>query len=354
MIRLYTILFIIVLFTKSIESLNVNIPLPNTLIFAGASSLVTWSINNPNITACNLYLGNGADANNLVIFTIFEQNMPTSKTSTWVKIPTSAPNDNTYLVLEGNDNPPSRVNVPLNIAFGSQSSSVSAVPTGPTPTPSANVTSSLSSTISSTSTPSKSKSSSLSSTTTSSSPNAPSSSEPSSSGSNSNTIVGAVVGSIVGIGLVAAVILFCIRKQKNKKEKRHTELFDDKGIDFSGYHEDNFNNNYSSPPLQQHQQYQQQQHQQYYNSQSPYPPPQQSPFIAPSEMYPMDQMNYTRSMNQNQPPPVLAYPTKTIDSTNMQDNGFQSRTQIESISTMDSPVSNKPNEIDSQKPHSKY
>ncbi|KAI9306232.1 hypothetical protein BJ944DRAFT_287168 [Cunninghamella echinulata] len=343
------ITFAFFLFFNSVKCLNFIIPLPNTLIFAGTSSLVTWSIGTSNLTSTNLYLANGADPNNLVVFSILGQNLPSSKTSMMANIPKDAPNDNTFLLLVGNDTPASRATVPLNIVFGNSNSTVSPIPTASTiPTPSPNITTTT------TIKPTTTTSSTLSSSTKPSNTSPATSETPSPSSSesvSSSTIIGAVIGGIVAIGLVGAIILICLRRQKRKREKRHTELFDDKGIDFTGYHEDTNHYQNTSPSSQQ----------QYYHHHQQQQP---SPFLSPTESYPMDQMSYARSMTYNQPPPaVLQYPMKTIDSTNMRDNGFQSRTQLENISPSTIIASNnndstmtfnsKPNEIDSQKPHAK-
>ncbi|CAO3627801.1 unnamed protein product [Cunninghamella echinulata] len=345
-----TIIFVFFLFFNFIECLNFIIPLPNTVIFAGTSSLVTWSIGTSNLTSTNLYLANGADPNNLIVFSILGQNLPSSKTSMMANIPKNAPNDNTFLLLEGNDTPASRATVPLNIVFGNSNSTVSPIPTASTiPTPSPNITTTT--TMKPTTTSSTHSSSTKPSNT---SPTPSESTSPSSSDSlGSSTIIGVVIGGVVAIGLVGAIILICLRRQKRKREKRHTELFDDKGIDFTGYHEDTNHYQNTSPSSQQQYYHHHQQQQQ-----------QPSPFLSPTESYPMDQMNYARSMTYNQPPPaVLQYPMKTIDSTNMRDNGFQSRTQLENVSPSTIIVNNnndstmtfnsKPNEIDSQKPHAK-
>ncbi|CAO3587181.1 unnamed protein product [Absidia cylindrospora] len=336
---------LLLLFVIPCYALNFGIPLPNTLILAGASSLVTWN-GLGNATATNLYLGNGASKDQLTIIKIFGQNIPSSKTSMWVTLPKDTPGDNTYLVLEGNDTPPSRATVPLNVGLGSKTTP-SAVPTGAPSSSSSALPSSSSASGSSSSTLSESTKTDQPSKTRSDTPDATSSTDadtqPSSSNNNddnssnlsSGQAAGVIVGSIGAAGLVLGAIFFIRRKRRLNNHKRHTELFDEKdniaaaaaaggGI----YHDYNNNHQHYSPP--------------------PPPPP----------MAVAEQSSYSRSFSHTQPPSAY-YPMKTIESTDMHDNGFQSRTQIspDMASGIPSTTVNKPDEATladrPDKPHSR-
>ncbi|ORX56994.1 hypothetical protein DM01DRAFT_1406426 [Hesseltinella vesiculosa] len=219
MASLFSLLLVAVLYSGSIHALNFNLPFPNQLVFAGTSVLTTWG-GLGNATATNLYVATGASADNCTIISIVLQN--TTSTSTMAAIPKDAPNGNTFLLLVGNDTPPSQATVGLSISFGS-STTPSSVATGsatPTASASANATSSIPLT------------SSLISATATSSTSGPTASSSDASTSPSNSLsTGAIAGVAVaaaaaGLGLVVVAILFA-RRRRNRKEKRHTELFDD-------------------------------------------------------------------------------------------------------------------------------
>lgn len=195
-------------------ALNFGIPLPNTLILAGTSSLVTWD-GLGNATATNLYLGNGANKDQLTIIKIFGQNIPSSKKSMWITLPKDTPSDNTYLVLEGNDTPPSRATVPLNVGLGS-TTTPSAVPTGPSSSSSSPASASPSSSSSDPSssssgstktnqpstTPSDTSSGDATATDTQPSSDSGSSNNNNNSNLSSGQAAGVIVGSIGAAGLV--------------------------------------------------------------------------------------------------------------------------------------------------------
>ncbi|ORZ17368.1 hypothetical protein BCR42DRAFT_414472 [Absidia repens] len=341
---MYTI-ELLLLFIVPCYALNFGIPLPNTLILAGASSLVTWN-GLGNVTATNLYLGNGASEDRLTIIKIFGQNIPSSKTSMWVTLPKDTPSDNTYLVLEGNDTPPSRATVPLNVGLGSKTTP-SAVPTaGPSssssapPSSSSGSSSSTSPSSSSESTktnqPSKTRSDTSDATSSTDADTQPSSDDDNDNDTNlsSGQAAGVIVGSIGAAGLVLGAIFFIRRKRRLNNHKRHTELFDEKdNMDATAgggiYHDYNNNSNH-----------------QHYS-----PPPPMAVAAEPS--------SYSRSFSHTQPPPSAYYPMKTIESTDMHDNGFQSRTQIspDMASGIPSTTLNKPDEATladrPDKPHSR-
>ncbi|SAM05243.1 hypothetical protein [Absidia glauca] len=300
---------------------------------AGTSSLVTWGGLGDNITATNLYLGNGASANQLTVISIFGQDMPSSKTSMWITMPKDAPNDNTYLILEGNDNPPTRATVPLNIALGSKDTP-SAVPTAtssstPSTSSSSSVSSkpSASSSASSSSTaPTKTPSASESSPSTTSS-EAPTQSHPPKDNDNVLTVgqtAGIVIGSIGAAGLALGALFLIRRNRRLNNHKRHTELFDEKShgtLEYSNH-----------PPY------------------GAFPPPSR-PLPTMTGQDDKYQTSYSRNPGPTQAPSAY-YAMKTLESTDMRDNGFQSRTQISP-----SVVNNKPDEVTladrPDKPHSR-
>ncbi|ORZ04525.1 hypothetical protein BCR42DRAFT_429207 [Absidia repens] len=287
---MYTI-ELLLLFIVPCYALNFGIPLPNTLILAGASSLVTWN-GLGNVTATNLYLGNGASEDRLTIIKIFGQNIPSSKTSMWVTLPKDTPSDNTPTQcgswIENNASavptagPSSSSSAPPSSSSGSSSS------TSP----------SSSSESTKTNQPSKTRSDTSDATSSTDADTQPSSDDDNDNDTNlsSGQAAGVIVGSIGAAGLVLGAIFFIRRKRRLNNHKRHTELFDEKdNMDATAgggiYHDYNNNSNH-----------------QHYS-----PPP---------------RWLYSRSFSHTQPPPSAYYPMKTIESTDMHDNGFQSRTQI--------------------------
>ncbi|KAI8344332.1 hypothetical protein BC941DRAFT_464559 [Chlamydoabsidia padenii] len=341
---MYFIILLLLLYTFApVHSLNFIIPLPNSLILAGTSSLVTWN-GMDNITATNLYLGNGPSANQLKIISIFGQNIPSSKKSMWINMPKDAPSDNTYLILEGNDTPPSRATVPLDIGFGSKTTP-STVPTGPSsssiassssPPPSSSHLSSSSSAPSRTTFSVASSSSSAATTRTSKkpshsdlspstqTPSVPSPSGESSVNLSSGQTAGVTVGVIGAVGLAVGAIFFVRRNRRSDNDKRRSELFE--GPENNNRYNGSNNGFYNR----------------YDDQQYTLPPP----------------ISYSRSVGHTQSPPMTHYPGKTMATDGMRENGFQSRTLISPriITNGPSSIMHKPDEVDlvdlSHKPHS--
>ncbi|KAI8078680.1 uncharacterized protein BX664DRAFT_342476 [Halteromyces radiatus] len=326
---MYYITLLILLCISSINCLNFIIPLPNTLIIAGTSSFVTWG-GLGNATATNLYLANGPTTDQLTIINIFGQNLPSSTTSMWITIPKDAPNDNTYLVLEGNDTPPSRATVPLTISFGA-TTTPSAVPTGPSSSSSSSIPSSSVKATSSSIVPSSSsssvKSSSFFSSHTSSSndPSSTPSSSPSSSDSevlSSGQTAGIIVGAIGAAGLTLAVIFFIRRKRRHGTQKRNTELFNEKGNDMLGRQYGYDDQHYRTLPFE--------------SAQLP------------------DQSSYARTPVTDPFNPPVYYPMKSLDTSNKEH--ISSNTQLPSFAPSTESI-HKPDEATfadrPDKPHTK-
>ncbi|KAI8064418.1 hypothetical protein BC940DRAFT_96748 [Gongronella butleri] len=213
---MYVIFFLLAALTSlAVEAANLILPVNGLLVIAGTSVLTTWSLGNA--TAANLYVAVGTSATNNSIISIVGQNL--TQTSIMANIPKDAPNDNTMLLLVGNDN--TQDSRGLTVTFGG-STVPSSVTTAP---PTSNVTSMSSTSMPSSTGSSTTSSSSSDSSQTQSATNTPA---PDSNDLSSGAIAGiAAGGAIAGIGLLTMAILFLRRRSRAKREKRHTELFDD-------------------------------------------------------------------------------------------------------------------------------
>lgn len=220
-----TFLFITYFLASVASALNIILPLPHTLWFADTNVLVTWNQVGINLTQLQVNLAQGQDENALTNVATLASNVNAADGSIRVRLPSNvASGSNYYIVLEGNDNPPSRATKgPFIIAFGSGSSS-SAPPSSSSPPITTGGGSSTSNATSSDSSSSASQPSSTSpASKTITPPNTASSSDASSetstagsdedgsngsgNGSDLNTLTGGqIAGIVVGVAGALGVV----------------------------------------------------------------------------------------------------------------------------------------------------
>ena len=204
---------LLVLLPSVVLSLKIHRPLPNTLQSAGLDIPLSWTVDpGENITSLKVMLAQPEDT---IVATLAE-NVDATKGSPGIKLPKETVNGQYYLVLEGNNTPPTRATQgPFTVIFGASSSSA-----GPSPSASASssASASVSSSASVTSGSSSASSSSSASKSSSDNDNSPTStsdeaqeSTDEAAGSNnsleSGQIAGIVVG-IVGAGLVVITLFY--------------------------------------------------------------------------------------------------------------------------------------------------
>ncbi|KAG2225538.1 hypothetical protein INT45_010365 [Circinella minor] len=240
---------LLLLLPSVVLSLKIQRPLPHTLQSAGLDIPLSWTVDpGESITSLKVML---AQPENTIVATLAE-NVDATKGSPGIKIPKETVNGEYYIVLEGNNTPPTRATQgPFTVIFGSSSSSA-----GPSSSASASASSSASASASASSsgsiTSGSRSASSSSSASKTSSDNESSSTSTSdeaqestdeTAGSNnsleSGQIAGIVVG-VVGAGLVAGLAAFFVFVRRRKRNNNNDT---GKGADEVDYYNNESNSN---------------------------------------------------------------------------------------------------------------
>ncbi|KAF7727703.1 hypothetical protein EC973_007259 [Apophysomyces ossiformis] len=259
------------LFIFSVAAFSIGLPLPHTPVFANTHVLVTWSGVPATVKTLSIQLARGASENALTSLMTLAQGLDASQSSTMAFLPKDAPSGSgSYIVLQGDDTPPSRASVPIYIMFGSRSTAITTTTTtAPAtstttlpPSPSQNTTLTITSSFSTTTPPgptslSQTKSSPSSPITPSfSSSLTPTSTAPASAGEDGSSlgtaqVAGIAVGGAAAVGLIlGAACLMRRRRREDKNEHRVShDMFADPALHH--YHRDShqsqYENAYPSP-----------------------------------------------------------------------------------------------------------
>ncbi|KAI8146983.1 hypothetical protein BJV82DRAFT_597311 [Fennellomyces sp. T-0311] len=201
--------------------LSIQRPLPNTIHFANLNLPLSWTVDaGESITSLKVMLAQPEDT---IVATLAE-NVDASKGSEGIKIPKETVSGKYYVVIEGNNTPPSRATRgPISIAFGaSESSSSSAAPSSAVSSSASSSASASSSGSSQSATGTRSATSTddddeTSPTSTSDQGSAEESGQTSDNqGLGSGQVAGIVVG-VVGAVLVAGLAAFFVLVRRRKR-----------------------------------------------------------------------------------------------------------------------------------------
>lgn len=99
----YFFLLSLLCLANSINGLVFRLPMLNGNVYAGDGNMMAWS-DFGGITAVNVYFAHGTPTN-YTILQVIGDNVPSSTNSMMYHLPATIPNENVFLMLEGNDSP---------------------------------------------------------------------------------------------------------------------------------------------------------------------------------------------------------------------------------------------------------